>query len=554
MKHIITTVGTSVYTNFRNEEVRECLDTFNGVSQISPDQFKELNKGEHKASDYTNLKGLDSFKTPEEIIKKFWLKDTYAVEGGWDYEAGSNIPNFNASAEIKSICKIIEKSTDTEFKVYLICSDTAICISAGHLVKAFFEGYTVDGVTFPKPELKNSGGAIATIQDIEICFIEKLQVDNADDFKNFGIDALISYCNNIATKLDKADVIINISGGYKGVIPFLTSYAQIQGFTISYVYEESSKLISIAPYPFDFKNKFYSTGLFLKREYIQLFSEAKCLFNEIQEKTDIELNFSYNEISQVFNNPNIAKFLKYRLGDNFKANYNALLSIKSLYSDFIEKGLLKSVTGRISKTEFGVFLQSLITLDSLFGDLIEQGLIEYFNSAKSKYPEYFKAEQDTRKDTFNCSIEGNEITVGPIDICMQRLCSSLVFAEVKAFQHNNDYYTNDKPCKEDYFWHLKARITEHPNRKSFEYQSIEALYIVYRLKINGFSFDSLKNNSTIKYFRKRFAEDEELKSLNVSFRALGLTIPIENPLQFDYEDWKKDWTKYLYDNKNWEEI
>jgi hypothetical protein len=244
MKHIITTVGTSVYTNFRKEEVKECLDKFREVTQITKEQFKELNKKEYFASRYKQLKDLDTFRKPEELIKKFWFKDTYAIEGGWDYQAGSNKPNLNASAEIKSICKIIEESKDTEFKIYLICSDTAICMSAGHLIKAFFEEI--------RPVLRNSEGNEATIQDIKICFIEKLQVDNADDFKDVAVMSLIEKIEVIAKGSQSEDIILNVSGGYKGVIPIMTIVGQLQGYELKYIYEDSEKLISLGKLPINF--------------------------------------------------------------------------------------------------------------------------------------------------------------------------------------------------------------------------------------------------------------------------------------------------------------
>lgn len=254
MKHIITTVGTSIYNNgtklevqnYYTEEEKEgqnLINPFLSFDKMNNLSFDKELKKIYPAKHYQNNKS--EYKDLEDNVYKNWLRNIQVeldLTGNyWFYE--ENNFNTNASAEIKSICKIVEESEDTEFKVYLLCSDTAIGMSAGHLVKAFFEGYEMEGKTI-------------TIEIPE--HIKGLQIDNADKFEDEAVLDLITKINTI-TKWDnekkalpKKDVILNISGGYKALVPIMTIVGQLQGVQLKYIYEDSDKLITIGNLPVNF--------------------------------------------------------------------------------------------------------------------------------------------------------------------------------------------------------------------------------------------------------------------------------------------------------------
>lgn len=238
MEHIITTVGASIFSNFLKKEI---IRAYGKDKHLSIFQKSSLDFFENKsASEYSK----EDFENIEESLKEYWLIGTNKNGKIWSkWQNDSTIKNTNASAEIKSICKIIEESEDTEFNVYLLCSDTAIGMSAGHLVKAFFEGYSVEGKTITIELLEHTKG---------------LQIDNADKFEDDAVLDLITKINTITkwddakNALPKEDIILNISGGYKALVPIMTIVGQLQGIQLKYIYEDSDNLITIGNLPINF--------------------------------------------------------------------------------------------------------------------------------------------------------------------------------------------------------------------------------------------------------------------------------------------------------------
>jgi len=511
MKHIITTVGTSVYTNFAfGRKVKEAYKEPTHENIFNYDSIEPLEN--KKANEYTK----SDFSGFEDALKKYWLigiKKREDDKKKWHkWKDDTSVINLDASAEIKSICKIIEESKDTEFKIYLICSDTAICMSAGHLIKAFFEEIN--------PELRNSNG-----DKVTVCFsqyspvqVDELIIDNANSFIETAIYNLISRLDKVKDQKDvtKNDIILNISGGYKALIPIITIYAQIRENDIAYVYEDSNELITITPFPLKFDTEVYfSDGLLIRQDFLDT--------------------------------------IKNQLGDNQPNSEQ-----KDIFQKLVERQRNRKLlyNDKIKRTTLGVVLRSLSATDieNDFGDkIIEPALKDFFNDAnRSIYQEYSNAQIKIRIDK-NLSVENcPDVFISEIDLEMLKNTDTKVIGEIKALIANNDYIKKVNTC-EDYFYKMKGRILLHNDFENFKDKPIEFLYIVYAFQFDV-SRNSFKGNQSVEHFRKRFSEDEDLKKLEVTFRALGLTIPIEKPLEFNYEEFKKDWTKYLYEPKNWEEL
>jgi len=241
MKTVITTVGTSLFENY--------LKTTNRNKDIISDlKDKSFSEKEHY---------------PEEIISL--KKDIKSFMVG----------NNRSSAEIKSLSKIIEIYKE-QIDVYFICSDTILSYLAAEIIKENF---------LDKNILK-----------IYILAISGLTVRNDSSFIKEGLSNLISELNIIYDG-HSPNYIMNITGGFKGVIPFLTIWSQINNIKSVYIFEESDVLISIPQIPininFDFFEKHSSlienleNGIEkpieqIKREY-EIFNDFPDIFYELKE-------------------------------------------------------------------------------------------------------------------------------------------------------------------------------------------------------------------------------------------------------------------------------
>jgi CRISPR/Cas system-associated protein Csm6 len=220
MKVIITTVGTSLLTNLIKKETVEAFkfDLDGEREDISKGKLNE---------EFSGLETYCESLMQEELDNAlFNFSDQYKV-------------NLNASAEIKSICAI---ANGQPAKVYLLCTDTFMSEYCGQQMKNALDGQ--NKLTFIGKPLR----------------IEKLNLEDADAFQNAGFEYLIGKIDEIYSeegldeirKRNKIEIILNISGGYKALIPFLTIYAQIKNLPISYIYESSDTLINIPPLPISF--------------------------------------------------------------------------------------------------------------------------------------------------------------------------------------------------------------------------------------------------------------------------------------------------------------
>jgi len=200
MKKIITTVGTSLFTNYleKNNDIKNHCDS---IKDKPYSKYDEEQKRVNKIKD----KLLEFVKTD------------------------------NSCAELTSITKLKEKDEDIE--VYLIATDTIESVVVCEILKEVLKE-------------KN----IVVIFD-NSCIIEGLRVDSKANFEN-GIDNLIDKLFSIIEKkdsvYDKDSVIFNITGGYKGIIPYFSAIAQVFNYEIVYTFEDKeSELISIKSLPIE---------------------------------------------------------------------------------------------------------------------------------------------------------------------------------------------------------------------------------------------------------------------------------------------------------------
>lgn len=218
MRTLICTTGTSIAINAKIN-----LDRLKRGSGNTPD------KSEIQSIKKAISRKIENLSTPEDLK--------------------------GVSAELKSLVKMGVDKTDT---VVLISSDT------------------VDG--FLCAELLRE-----IIQDrfgcqVEISKIEGLQADDGDLFRRKGLKNLFNELFNRLEGHQYEEIILNPTGGYKSVVPYLTIFGMIFNKPVQYIHEESEDVITLSGIPLiqdeslmfrveDKLKKIYREGTIARKEW-----------------------------------------------------------------------------------------------------------------------------------------------------------------------------------------------------------------------------------------------------------------------------------------------
>lgn len=300
MKKMITMVGTSIFENYKEKMKNKDFENF----------CKELE--ERRSKDWDDERERIGI-IRSEVIK--WIKSQQ-----WK----NNISEI--SAEIKSILKLKEELRDM-LEIYLLCSDTILSKLAGEILEEIL------------PQIKILD--IANKDEIKVEVINGLQVWNRREFLE-GMVSLINKIHRIAN-YNWQDMIINITGGYKATIPYLTILGQVHKCPIYYIFEDTDALIKIPYLPIDFNTKVFEEN---ERFFLQLEKEG---IRELDEKIKINPDiysllefagsyYTFNPLGLVLWNRYKSQFEIFYVSDEFEKYYeNSDVKIKNI----IEKSLLE---------------------------------------------------------------------------------------------------------------------------------------------------------------------------------------------------------------------
>lgn len=218
VKKVITTVGTSLFTN-KTDYKREIWEDLKAISEKPAEEWDDYQR-------YIN--GI------KENIQRYM--------------------NQLSSAEITSLNlikeKLEKKQENVEMDVYLICTDTVVSRLAAEILEDYY---------------KDNNDGIKICFDPEKDVISDLQVKDARAFKQ-GIVNLIERFEKIREQ-NYENMVLNITGGFKALIPFMTILGQIHGIPTYYVFEDSETLIEIPAAPISFNKEIFNK---YKDEFWQL--------------------------------------------------------------------------------------------------------------------------------------------------------------------------------------------------------------------------------------------------------------------------------------------
>ena len=530
---IISTVGTSIYTNIYKREVRK-LFAKNELEHIF-NAFEELEDQDLPSKDYK----LIDFGNLEENTTRFWLSGILKENNNWKLRPNSY--NSNASAEIKSIKEIIGETSYNSVKLYLLTTDTAISFSAAHLIKKYFS------------EIEKC----IKSENIYVEPIEGINLKDADAFQTAGFEKLIGAIDKIYNK--KETTILNISGGYKALIPFLTIYAQLKGLPINYIYEESNKLIDIQALPLSFKYEDILTqAIFLKKEYLVVINKNLKLLNNLILENTLRINqdkISYTGKPELI--VNNSQFINST--DELIEKRNSLNEIYKLTRKLKNNKLIDDENNNRNYyiTPVGILFKNYANdkISGEFGHIIENKIVEKINNEinfKKQFnvsniieiiPSYKKVEGKfhLKNGEFQLGSTADKSTknidIGDIDIWLKTENTTKIF-EIKAYKETlgfNDNINSDT----DYFYKIKARVlqTKEFLKKQGDNKKIEYIFLVYKILFDELNDDFIKNLDDIKnYFTTKFKNDSELTNFTFKFKVITLSTSLS---EFNYNKFKE---------------
>ena len=166
-----------------------------------------------------------------------------------------SIGNSTASAELASLTKI---DPDGQADIYLLCTETVTSYMCGRILQRHL-------------------GERSKVQ-----YVEGLQVKVLDDFKKRGVPNLLTAIEKIAQGGHYwDDVVLNVTGGYKAIIPIMTIIGQIKRLPTFYIFkgedDRQYELIEIPKMPVDYQTDVFET-------YWETFSRFGTVGEELQEK------------------------------------------------------------------------------------------------------------------------------------------------------------------------------------------------------------------------------------------------------------------------------
>ena len=322
MKNIITPVGLSLFTNFFD----------NDYDQTLHDIYEEYNDSEsYPAASY------DKFQ--DDFSGLYAAVTTFAKE------------NPDASAEMTSIREIVKEVRnaypDETFTGFLLASDSLISRMAAEIIQKVLcnEQHKQNGLkqSFFEPK-----------DDV----IPGLQVVNKETFQDTGLLNLLQRIEDVAEGEGYHQIILNITGGFKATIPYLTIIGQVHDADQYYIFEDTKQLLPIPQMPVQFDwqlaEQYYP---YLQRQ-VQYSKHEKALKKELQQLHLVSSNGTPTILGKMYSrfikkempiSKNVVGyFIEYKLFEHY---------VQTPYQGkykYVKRGVEWPVLG---KTEFDVILK-----------------------------------------------------------------------------------------------------------------------------------------------------------------------------------------------------
>jgi len=505
---IITTVGISIFENYFEDNPEDTLK-----------------------DDYQDR--LKDTKDNNATFEKWIEKNRYKVPleekvAAWSFNKQT------ASAEITSILAIAK--TATACTVHLIATDTVLSVSAAELIQKWFEeSEEIIEVIFIRPE------KLAKQEDSNH-IIHKLRVASNKDYQE-GFMNLIE----VVTKLleqHKEEVILNITGGYKAIIPIMTLIGQLKNVSLKYIYQENelserTELVEIGNLPISFDwNVVEALNPFLKAAFLsrteirtlgELWFANKIKFKNNKFLTEVDaIKLKLRGIPiifhQVFNSLIEYNLLKWNAKE-IQVEVNYLGELLKISNVGFEKGYIMELL--LHKYFLTAAKNEVIEKYSL----LDKENINKINTQLRATPHFRITDLPSKK----IELVTKSKEIGDIDIPL-REDKKIIWGESKAFSAATNY-VKTIGVKKDYYLQLKARalLCNALDKK------MENLMIIFRFVFKGINdtapFLTTELNSILTHL-KGLNADVDVN--NATFKAIGVNIPLKfKGNKIDFTDFYK---------------
>ena len=154
------------------------------------------------------------------------------------------------SAEVSSLHRIIAKwqLTSTDCRIVLITTDSAEGVIAARLNKRIIAHRLLECPENVVRHWKSQSDDRLHEQSLgrlPIMRVPGLQVQDATRFHTQGRNALEQMMQDIYAPMTAGEKVLNITGGFKGVIPIAVWWAWHHNWDVAYLYEETDRLLTI---------------------------------------------------------------------------------------------------------------------------------------------------------------------------------------------------------------------------------------------------------------------------------------------------------------------
>jgi len=351
---VITTVGTSLFDNYQ---------------KTTGNNFRYYNFFKDKEYYCELYKGKESSQQ-EKLLKK---NECIRNDGKFQEWISNN--NDTCCAEISSLRKILNEPSLKKEKiaeVRLLATQTILSRLAAEIIRDKFSK-VIKGV-----EIKFD----PDVGDV----IDGLSLVSADDFEKKGLSVLVDRLDKLGIYNKK--IVLNITAGYKGVIPFLTILGQLnEDAEIMYLYEDSGKIINIPKISIAFDWSVMEEACFyLRGEYLSS-----------EERSD-----------------DVVQFLR-------------------------ERSLVENDGEGIKQTSVGRFVQKIINgkapYGSVLGDIVELKLLEYYSNNPDKYfPKVMRGVKKLKINNAEYSVKVSGRDLGDLDVVLiDETAAKFICIEAKPF-------------------------------------------------------------------------------------------------------------------------
>jgi len=392
-------------------------------------------------------------------------KESIIEKQGEIKEKISNEPVDKLCAEVQTLLMI--KKNYPNLVTYLICTDTILSVMCADAIKPVLEKH----------------GIRVHFEHTREYVVEGLIVEGdraSKTFSEIGFPNLIRVVRNIESRSGADNrPILNISGGYKALIPVMTVMGQLYDMEVAYVYEDGADLINLGKLPINFDFDFGEALAHILSENVQLLDQKPKIKQQL-----INLNLIYEKRGKI--SPTL---------------------IAELFLDFIKN------RSALSQTNLGFFIEYL-----LFQYYTNDQNSEFINPKKEDLNLYYI--KGSTYEFVEENIAGEVKQVGDIDLLLHKKDNNgVVIAEVKS----RSLMSNINKSRDYYSEQVKAKIEGYKFRHGKYPEGY--LFIVYQPVFfkEKIYYDIAEKN--IKEMKRRLIIDYDDQ---ISLYAVGIQIELRS--------------------------